>query len=103
MRKIRQALFCTAIIVMAGSAYAAEAYKSPTEGGPRLLEVTGVKSAVNIRAEEPASSAVIAKMPAVARLGNFGCQSQGVKGWCEVKPIEGGQISRCWWCTATMT
>jgi hypothetical protein len=81
-----------AAFLLAGcfAAAAAETYKAPAAGGPRLLEVTGVKTSVNMRAEASASAAVAAKLPLGARLSNFGCAAAGGKVWCDVQPMEGG-------------
>ena len=72
------------------NSYAAEAYKAPSDGGPRLFEVTGVKTSVNMRSEASSTSEVVSKPLLGARLSNFGCKASNSKVWCDVQPVAGG-------------
>jgi hypothetical protein len=84
-------LLGTALILASSiNASAAEAYKAPADGGPRLLEVTGVKKAVNMRSGESSTSEAVAKVLLGSRLSNFGCKAKNSKVWCDVQPVAGG-------------
>jgi hypothetical protein len=88
---LKATLGALAVIALGTSASsAAEFYKAPEDGGPRLLEVTGVKRAVNMRSEASVSAAVVARILLGARLSNLGCKSKNSGVWCDVQPVGGG-------------
>ena len=91
MRMINWAVVSAALAISSAvGVNAAEVYKAPADGGPRLFEVTKVKTAVNMRSEQSSTSEVAAKLPLGARLTNMGCETKGGNVWCDVQPIEGG-------------
>lgn len=65
---------------------------SPDAGGPRLWEVTGLSTTLNLRESPSLSAPVLARFTPGQRLANMGCQKVEARVWCLVQPIGGGPV-----------
>lgn len=63
---------------------------SPDDGGARVFVVTGVSTALNLRAEPSTAAAVVARVADGAWLDNLGCQAGSDRAWCDVQRFGGG-------------
>jgi hypothetical protein len=63
---------------------------APNDGGPRNWQITGVSTALNLRAEPSTDAAVIAKYPSGTILHNLGCLRGDDRIWCDVQQLRGG-------------
>jgi heat shock protein HslJ len=65
-------------------------YVSPEEGGPRNWEVSGVRTALNLREQPTLEAKVLKGLPAGSILDNLGCEQAGGRTWCDVQEFGGG-------------
>lgn len=81
----------TALLILAASAALAQTIPpAPEDGGPRHWEVTGVATALNLRAEPSTTAEVLARLTPGTILTNLGCTGDGGRVWCDVQPFTGG-------------
>ncbi|MGD8678088.1 MAG: SH3 domain-containing protein [Chromatiales bacterium] len=65
-------------------------YASPDDGGPRNWQVSGISTALNMRAEASLQAKVLKRLPDGAILDNLGCEKIGEITWCDVQEFGGG-------------
>ncbi len=63
---------------------------APEDGGPRLWQVTGVASALNLRQEPSRAAPIIAQYAPGTLLTNLGCRRAEGRVWCDVQELGGG-------------
>lgn len=63
---------------------------APEDGGPRLWQVTGVTSALNLRQEPSRAAPIIARYAPGTLLTNLGCRRAEGRAWCDVQELGGG-------------
>ena len=63
---------------------------APEDGGPRLWQVTGVSSALNLRQEPSSTAPTIARYAPGTILTNLGCRRAQGRVWCDVQELGGG-------------
>lgn len=62
------------------------------DGGPRVWEVTGAPSGLNLRAKPSASARIAGRFANGDRLDNLGCETTGERLWCNVQRFGGGPV-----------
>lgn len=85
-----RALFAALAAFLAAPTLAQTIPAAPENGGPRHWEVTGVSTALNLRAEPSLAGEVVARLAPGAILSNLGCTGEGGRVWCDVQPFTGG-------------
>ncbi|WP_226703813.1 SH3 domain-containing protein [Microbulbifer elongatus] len=65
---------------------------STEDGGPRVWEVTGAPSGLNLRSSASASARIVGRFANGHRLDNLGCKTAGVRLWCYVQRFGGGPV-----------
>jgi hypothetical protein len=63
---------------------------SPEDGGPRIWEVTGVASTLNLREQPSTSARTIVRYAPGTILTNLGCGRAEGRVWCDVQEVGGG-------------
>ena len=66
--------------------------KSVDNGGPRVWEVTGAPSGLNLRSSASTSASVAGRFANGDRLDNLGCEMAGDRLWCYVQKFGGGPV-----------
>ena len=66
--------------------------KSVENGGPRVWEVTGAPSGLNLRAAASATADIVARFANGDQLDNLGCEDAGGRLWCNVQKFGGGSV-----------
>lgn len=69
---------------------AASVPAAPEEGGPRLWEVAGVSSALNLRESPSDTAQTVARYAPETVLTNLGCRRAEGRVWCDVQEAGGG-------------
>lgn len=80
------------LIGLAAGAQSADVPESPDDGGPLVFEVTGVSTALNLRAEASTSADVAATLAPGALVDNLGCEAVEGRVWCFVQRFGGGPV-----------
>ena len=79
-----------ASLVLAGGLRAEMPPPGAGAGGPRLWEVRGLSTTLNLREAPSMTAPVLTRFPPGARLANMGCQAIDGRLWCEVQAVAGG-------------
>lgn len=65
---------------------------SVENGGPRVWEVTGAPSGLNLRSKASTSASILGRFANGERLDNLGCETNDGQLWCQIQRFGGGPV-----------